>query len=321
MNTEIYDKAHNVMRLRREKAQAENDKRIQEVNKKIPDIREINRLLFNTGLEILKAIKNGGDVERNVKEIKEKNLELQEKLKYLLVSNGFPETYLDTHYRCTKCSDTGYINNTFCDCMNQVFGQLMAEEFNKNTYLELSHFEDFDLKYYQGEDYTRMKKILNSARDYAENFTPGAESIMMSGNTGLGKTHLSLAIADSVIRKGVSVIYDSAINVLDSIENEHFSYEHSRKTLDSVLGADLLILDDLGTENESKFFVSMVYNIINTRLARKKSTIISTNLGIRDISARYSGKVASRLLAGYTQMQFSGKDVRLQLKSEKKRGN
>ncbi|MDE6789865.1 MAG: ATP-binding protein [Ruminococcus sp.] len=318
MDTAIYDKAHNIMRLRQEKAQAENDKRIQEINEKIPETREINSLLFNTGMEILKAIKNGGDVEKNVGKIKEKNLGLQKRLKYLLISNDYPEDYLDMHYICPKCSDTGYIDSSFCDCMNQLFGRLMAEQFNQNTSLELSHFEDFDLKYYQGEDYIRMQKILNFTRNYAENFTPGAESIMMSGNTGLGKTHLSLAIADSVIRKGIAVIYDSAINVLDSIENEHFSREHSRETLDSVLGADLLILDDLGTEHESKFFVSMVYNIINTRLVRRKSTIISTNLSIRDISARYDGKVASRLLTEYTQLQFSGKDVRLQLKKAKR---
>ena len=319
MSTEIYTKAHDIIKARRDKAIAENEKRIQEINGRIPEIMKINTSLFSTGMEILQAVKNGGDVQRHIEEIKEKNLVLQEKLKCLLVSNGYPETYLDIHYSCPECGDTGYINSNFCDCMNRVIGQLRADEFSRNTYLELSHFEDFDLKYYQGEDYARMKKILNFTKNYADTFTPGAESIIMSGNTGLGKTHLSLAIADKVIRKGIAVIYDSAISIFDSIENEHFSYERSRERLDSVLNADLLIIDDLGTENNSKFSVSTVYNIINTRIMRRKSTIISTNLSIKDISERYTGKVASRIFGEYTPIQFSGEDVRFQMKRERRK--
>ena len=319
MNNEIYTKALDIIKLRREKAIAENERKIQEINGRIPEIMKINTSLFSTGMEILKAVKNGGDVQRRIEEIKEKNLVLQEKLKCLLVSNGYPDTYLDIHYSCPKCSDKGYINSSFCDCMNHILGQLRADEFSRNTYLELSHFEDFDLKYYRGEDYARMKKILDFTKNYADTFVPGAESIIMSGKTGLGKTHLSLAVADKVIRKGIAVIYDSAINILDSIENEHFSYERSREKLDSVLDTDLLIIDDFGTENDSKFSVSMVYNIINTRLVRRKSTIISTNLGIKGISERYSGKVASRIFGEYTSIQFAGEDVRLQIKKEKRK--
>ncbi len=316
MNTEIYDKAHDIMRQRRKKAQDENDALMQKICTEIPEIREINNSLFNTGMELIKIAEKGGNISENIEKVRCKNLESQEKIRNLLIAHGYSPDYLDIRYNCQKCSDTGYINSNFCDCMKQLFGQLMAKDLNKNTYLELSRFEDFDLKYYRNNDYRTMKRILDFTRNYAENFTPGDESIMMSGNTGLGKTHLSLAIAERVIRKGFAVIYDSAVNILGNIEDEHFSYEHSRKTLDAVLSTDLLILDDLGTEYDTKFCNSMIFNIIDTRINRKKSTIISTNLNLGDISKRYERRIASRLSANYTQIQFSGEDVRLQKRIE-----
>ena len=134
----------------------------------------------------------------------------------------------------------------------------------------------------------------------------------MSGKTGLGKTHLSLAIAAKVLEKGYSVIYDSAINILRSIEREHFSRQHSSEMIDLVMNTDLLILDDLGTEYESAFYSATIYNILNSRLNCGKPTIISTNLDFVGISARYDERVVSRLVSVYTYLQFSGEDVRLQ---------
>lgn len=322
MDTEIYDKAHEIMRQRREKAQDEKDRRIQEINQKIPGIRGINNAILNTSREILKAIADGRgkDVAAEIGRIRENNIRMQNAAEQLLISYGYPPDYLSIHFACPECDDTGYINDRFCDCMKQVFGQLRAEEFNRYTHLELSRFEDFDLKYYSGDDYCTMKKILDFTRNYAETFTADAKSIMMSGSTGLGKTHLSLAIADRVIRRGFAVVYDSAINILESIEDEHYG-EHSRETLDAVLGADLLILDDLGTEQESKFLKSKIFNIIDTRISRRKPTIISTNLNLADISKRYDGRIASRLAGNYEQICFPGKDVRLQIRREQLDGN
>ena len=134
----------------------------------------------------------------------------------------------------------------------------------------------------------------------------------MFGQTGLGKTHLSLAIADSVLRKGYSVIYDSAINILRSIEKEHFSYEHSSEMVDLVMNTDLLILDDIGTEYESPFYTATVYNIINTRLNCGKPSIISTNLDFNGIARRYDKRVMSRIVSMYSCLEFKGEDVRLQ---------
>ena len=167
----------------------------------------------------------------------------------------------------------------------------MAEELNSNAQLTLSSFDSFKLSYYSGDDYFVMERILAFTRQYAANFKSDSESILMFGRTGLGKTHLSLAIANEVLAKGYGVIYDSIINILGRIENEKFSYSHSTETLDLVMDTELLILDDLGTEYESKFYNSTIYNIINTRLNRGMPTIISTNMDFRQIAERYDERV------------------------------
>ena len=141
--------------------------------------------------------------------------------------------------------------------------------------------------------------------------------LLLSGNTGLGKTHLSLAIASEVMQKGYGVLYDSVINLLRRVEREHFGRgEAGADTLEILLTCDLLILDDLGAEFDSSFYVSTVYNIINTRLNCGLPTIISTNLAPEEIGSRYGRSVLSRLEGEYEILPFFGEDIR-RLKRER----
>ncbi len=316
MDSEIYDKAHAILSQRRSKAQAENDMRIKEINEKIPEIKEINDALFNTGRELIRIITeaNGKDVSERIERIRQNNLGAQQLARQLLAANGYPADYLDMHYTCGKCGDTGYNGSSICSCLNALFAKLTTAKLNEKAQLSLSSFKTFSLGYYQGDDRIAMERILNYAMNYAANFTPSSESILIFGNTGLGKTHISLAIANEVLQKGYSVIYDSIINILRDIEKEHFSHEKSSEILDLITDTDLLILDDLGTEFESKFYNSAIYNIINSRLIKEKPTIINTNMDFSAISSRYGGKVASRITTIYTCLEFKGDDVRLQMK-------
>ncbi|MBR3666503.1 MAG: ATP-binding protein [Ruminococcus sp.] len=314
MDSEIFDKAQAILTLRRKKAETENEERIREINEKIPQIREINEVIFNTGKELISIISNGRgkDISDKVEQLKQYNLGAQAMSRKILAEYGYPEDYLDMHYTCPKCCDRGYNGSKFCDCFKTVCGKLAADELNKNSQLSLSSFDSFSLTYYSGENYSAMKKILEYTIQYAATFTPDSKSILMFGQTGLGKTHLSLAIANKVLEKGYGVIYDSAINILRSIEKEHFSHDHSSEMIDLVMDTDLLILDDLGTEYETPFYNATIYNIINTRLNRRKPSIISTNLDFSGISRRYDKRVMSRIISEYSCLEFKGDDVRLQ---------
>lgn len=317
MENKILEKALLILNDRRTKAVSENEMRIQEINIKVPQIKEINNMLFNTSKELIKIINSHENEEvKNeiIEQTKRNNLDAQILAENLLQENGYPSDYLNIHFNCQKCHDTGYNGNKFCECLQKLCGTLMAQEINSNSQLSLSTFGTFSLGYYKGDDYITMRKILNYAREYIRNFSSDSESILFFGKTGLGKTHLSLAIANVVIQKGYSVLYDSAINILRNIEKEHFSHEYTTEIADLVMDTDLLIIDDLGTEYETKFYSSTVYNIINTRLNKNKPTIISTNMDFEAIKRRYDERVVSRLTSMYTCLEFKGEDVRLQIK-------
>ena len=313
------EKALEILKQRRTKAVSENDMRIQEINVKIPQIKEINNKLFNTSRELIKIISSHESQEvkdKMIEQTQKNNIDGQIFAEKLLKENGYPADYLDVHFNCHLCNDTGYKDNEICKCLKKLCGVLMAEKINQNSRLNLSSFKTFSLEYYKGDDYITMRKILNHVRDYTHKFSTNSENMLFFGGTGLGKTHLSLAVASVIIQNGYSVLYDSAVNILRNIEKEHFSNEYTMETADIVMNADLLILDDLGKEYETKFYSSTIYDIINTRINKNKPTIISTNMDFEAIKRRYDESVVSRLTSLYTCLEFKGDDVRLQIKQK-----
>ena len=317
--SEIYEKAFSIIQNYRLDAINENERRIEEVNKNVPEINELNSHLYGISYEIFKIISNGENVQKKILELRKNNFEIQGIIKSTLRNYNYPADYLTIKYHCKDCNDTGYAEDgSYCHCFMELVAKLSAEEINKTAQIKLSSFDTFSLEYYAGEEYEVMKKILEHSKQFAENFGKSSENILMIGNTGLGKTHLSLAIANEVIKKGYSVIYDSVVNIFHKIEIEQFGRDKTVDTLSSVNDVDLLILDDLGAEFETPFYNSIIYNIINTRLNMSKSTIISTNLEMKPIEIRYSGRVSSRLSTMYTCMQFAGRDIRSQKQKQKK---
>ncbi len=316
--SEIYEKAMNIIQKKRIDAINENKRRIEEVNANVPEINEFNAHLYNTSYEIFRIISEGKNVEQRIAELKTSNLDIQRLIKSTLRNYNYPPDYLSVKYCCNDCNDTGYKDGHYCHCFMELVAKLSADEINKTSQIKLSSFDTFSLDYYSGDDYKIMKKHFEKAKSFAEDFGNQNENILMTGNTGLGKTHLSLAIANEVLKKGYSVIYDSTVNILHKIEIEQFGRDKTVDTLSSVNNVDLLILDDLGTEFETNFYNSIIYNIINTRLNMSKSTIISTNLDLKALETRYSGRISSRLSTMYICMGFRGRDIRSQ-KQKKQR--
>ncbi len=322
MNDMILQEALRTIASRRLQAKAENDRRHEEVNRKIPQIAEINHQLAQTAGRILDTLQKGEKMEERLESLKRKNLEAQRISASLLQAGDYPADYLDMHYFCEKCHDTGYYGGEFCDCLKKLAATLGINKMNQNAQLSLSSFDQFSLDYYrgkvddQGRDcYTIMQHIYHACKRYAAEFTAHSPSLLFYGRTGLGKTHLSLAIAAEVLKQGHEVIYDSIINLLQQVEREHFGREKAEMdTLYLLLHVDLLILDDLGTEFDTPFYVSTVYNIINTRINRGLPTIINTNLDLVSIRRRYEERIVSRLFAVYECMNFVGSDIRLMKK-------
>lgn len=318
MNSDIYSKAIDIINNRRLAAKSENEKHFAEIETKIPEIREINHILAQTSVNLIKVISSGTKVNEKIKTLEKQNRQAQEMITTMIVQNGYPHDYLDIKYKCSRCADTGFFEGKRCSCLDDLIGKLSVQQLNSHSQVKLCSFETFDLSYYKGvqtsEDsdcYKTMSNNFDYCKRYVDSFSTASKNIFIAGKTGLGKTHLSLAIAEKLLTKGWNILYDSTINYLMQIEKEHFGRsDGSCDTLQILINADLLILDDLGSEYETSFYTSTVYNIINSRLNKGVPTIISTNLSPVEIEKKYEARIVSRLFAMYEYLKFTGKDVR-----------
>lgn len=313
----VINKAEQALENRRQLSQDIFELRSEEIAQKAPEIAKINEMLINTSIELTKAyLKDPKSFPDAVEEIKIKNLDGQEKIKKLLVAFGYPEDYLDMQYHCDKCLDTGYVEGIRCCCYDELLSKFAVEELNGQCKITLRDFDDFKLEYYPDQNAqgvnprTKMAEILEFCKSWVEGFELDSTGIFMQGRTGLGKTFLSSAIAKTLLQKGYSVAFDSISNFLRAIENEHFGRVSNKDTLQVLLDADLVILDDLGSEFNSPFYASSIYNIINSRINMNKPTIVSTNYTLDELQQKYDDRIVSRLTCSLYNLAFVGNDIR-----------
>lgn len=292
------------------------DAAMQNLQKTNPDFAKINSRLSFLGAQIATVAISGdtATLEKLQKEMTELSSAREAILK--MASIG------DIVYDCNKCQDTGYVGGKICDCIHTAAKELLINDLSTNIPLNSCRFENFDLNYYpqKSADNTSPRKYMTSifkmCREYVINFDPSkSESMLFRGNTGVGKTHLTLAITYELLNRGFNVIYGPAYNLFADMETEHFK-EHTNNKYNAAINCDLLVIDDLGGEFVSPYIQSLLYNIINTRDLSGKPTIINTNLTIAEIGTRYTPRVASRLF-NYNIEEFVGSDIRLLKASEK----
>ena len=307
-----YQKIKADIENRRLSAIAEADSRNAEVRGRSKEIDAIDRELVGTGILIFKTACAGGDLAP----IRERNQELMKRRRALLVSLGYPEDYTEVHYSCGICSDSGFANGRMCACFRKALLKENIKSSGIGNLIEKQSFDNFDLLHYgDTEIKKRMEKNLEMCRDFAENFGKRrGDNLLFIGKTGTGKTHLSTAIAKTVIELGYEVLYDSTQNIVAAFESDRFKsgYGHRESESEKYMECDLLILDDLGTEFVNQFTVSCLYNLLNTRTNKGLSTVISTNLSHEELSKKYEDRIYSRIMGmNSTILLFVGKDHRL----------
>lgn len=322
---EIYASVERLLARRKKDAEIAAEKRKAAFYQSCPNAEKIDRVLSSTALAAARAVLTGKNTKEQLQQLKRNNLMLQQEYVRLLQAEGFPADYLEPHYSCMECRDSGYVDGKMCTCMKKLLREESYRRLNALTPLSLSTFESFRLDYYstkpEGENQksprAQMEGIFLNCRRYAEQFSPAAPNLILQGGTGLGKTHISLAIANEVIQKGFGVVYCSVNNLMTQLEREHFG-KTDGDTEKSLTECDLLILDDLGTEFRSSFSSAEIYNIVNTRLMMQKPTIINTNLTMQELEELYTKRFASRIMGSYARVPFCGKDNRPRLIMAKK---
>ncbi len=323
-NREIYSAAMETLSRRRNEAAAQAAARREALIARRPRLREIEQEMAHAALRVTRAVLAGGDVEKQVDEIRRENLALQAEMAEILAEEGCPYPNFEPQYTCPRCGDTGYANGRMCTCLQELIKEEACRRLSSLASMPAASFDDLRLDYYPDTPdpatgvapRQRMADVLRFCRQYAEQFTPGAESLLLRGPTGTGKTHVSLAIARCVAGKGYAVVYGPAQLLLHQLEKEHFGRAEGNSE-DQMVDCDLLVLDDVGTEFSSPFYVSSLYNLINTRMLEGRATILSTNLNQNQLRERYGDPIASRITGTFLPLLFLGKDIRQQKRLEK----
>lgn len=303
-------------RVRRENY-LEGQRRRDEIYASIPDIRRIDEEIAHISIEEAKKRIFGGTSGS----LKERIYALSMEKINLLVIHGYPADYLDPIYRCRLCRDTGYQGNNRCVCFTQKALDVLYDQSNLKNVLSHENFSTFRTDYYSeiipaGEKLSprdNIKDILKSCHDFTEQFDriPG-QNLFIYGSAGVGKTFLSHCIADVLLRQGKSVIYQTAYQFFNKLADYTFRREEDNKeTLPFLLDCDLLIIDDLGTELNNAFINSQLFLCINERMLHKKSTIISTNLSLKQINRSYTERIFSRIIESYLLLHIYGDDIRI----------
>ena len=317
-----YDQIMRVYEQHRLDNEHRRRRRYEEIYEEIPQIRELENEISSLSLREARRLLGGdpsaiGSLRGEIRALSEKKLAL-------LAEHGYPADYLELHYTCSDCRDTGYIDGRKCHCFRRAVIDLLYTQSGLQEILERGNFDTFSLDYYSPGHIDRLtgrssreaiEIALKSCREFTDTFGSEFRNLLLYGDTGVGKTFLSHCIARELLDKSFSVIYLTAARLFDIFaQNTFHRDEEPGFDQDHIYGCDLLIIDDLGTEMSNSFTNSQLFICLNERILRRKATLISTNLSLEDLKNVYSERVFSRITSAYTVLRITGDDIRIQKK-------
>ena len=299
------------------------NERYKEVTSLCPQYQTIEDEIISLSMqEAAKRIGNDSS-NTNTDEFNERLQSLIKQKAVLLASIGKPSDYLDNIYTCKKCQDTGYINGTRCSCFKKKAIDLIYHDSNLKNITANENFSTFSFDWYDKTTidsatgltpYNNIHKVFDVCQSFVKTFDTNFSNLLLLGETGVGKTFLSNCIAKELLDSYHSVIYLTAIELFKCFENSDFSKGEDVEYQDVsyFIDCDLLIIDDLGTESYNSDTISKLFYVINERILRRKSVIISTNLSMPQLENTYSERIFSRLISAYTILRLFCEDIRVQ---------
>ena len=296
------------------------EEHLAEAYEKIPRLREIDEEVATLSARKARALISRQEV--GIEDLRNDIALLSQERTALLLSSGYPADYLEMSYTCPLCQDTGYIGSQKCSCFKKAEIELLYTQSNLKEILEKENFDHFSFDFYSDtitNDSTGLteretaRRAYKMAKEFVADFDNSFQNLFFYGDTGVGKTFLSHCIANALLESSHCVLYFSAFDLFDSMAQTAFSRKSETTPGENfILDCDLLIIDDLGTELTNSFVSSQLFLCINERIARRKSTVISTNLTLEDFSSTYSERTFSRIASNYQMVKLIGKDIRIQ---------
>lgn len=291
------------------------DERIHYVNSHVEGYEKLSAKIASLSVEHARLLLDGD--ESALTRLKASLLSLRKEQTALLIAAGLGEDYLKPTFICPNCQDTGYLGNQKCNCFKQKMIDLLYEQSNMKEFLQKQNFSQLSYSYYEGEDLFRFQKAVDTCQNFIKYFDSDYHNLFFYGTVGTGKSFLSGCVAKELIDLGHSVIYFSAVALFERISRHTFDYQAKDSLNDlyeDLYSCDLLIIDDLGTEVTNAFSSSQLFSCLNERILRKKSTIISTNLSLKELRDRYSDRIFSRITSNFDLCKITGPDIRMHKK-------
>ena len=286
---------------------------------RIPSLKDIDDKIAEISVESARKMLDGDSFA--LTSLKANLADLRAQKTNLLVANGYDESYLEPVFTCKDCKDTGYINGNKCHCFKQEIINVVYSQSNIKNILAKENFSTFSYEYYSDKDKNpttglssldTVRKAVETCQHFINTFDNKPKNLFFYGETGVGKTFLSNCIAKELLERGNSVIYFTAFQLFDILSKGVFDRDADAVAAhQNIFDCDLLIIDDLGTELSNAFTTSQLFLIVNERILRQKSTIISSNLNPLDIMENYSERTYSRLTSNYTIINLFGDDIRI----------
>lgn len=318
MSGESYNNAYSILENRRLAMRAKYFAKQDEIKKKIPQISQLNDDIVNLGASYTLAVigKNKTEAEK----LRRQMDQLDNQRTDLLKAHGFSRKDLEMEYFCPVCKDTGFVKGKTCQCLKEEITRQRQKFLTVLSPAPQADFEGFNLDFYPKSarelsngtmivPYNHMKRIYDYCVSYADHFSLANKSLLMLGSAGLGKTHLACSIANVVMSHGYTVMYSSAQSLFSKIEQSRYTDED---VVSDIIHCDLFILDDLGAESLTNYSLSVLYNIVNTRMIEGKPCIYTSNITSQSaLQKRYGEKISSRLIGSCDTFVFVGDDIRI----------
>lgn len=299
----------------------EQEERRAEVYQRAPAVKELDDSIGSCAVKSARRMLNGDETALGA--LKEELADLREQKAVLLRAGGFAADYLEPHYKCPDCRDTGYQDGRKCHCFRQAEMKYLYAQSNIEEIVTRENFSTFSFEFFDDSQSIPalgrtvrqyMRQVKETCCRFAKEFAAERGNLLFTGPTGVGKTFLTNCIARELMDQYYSVIYLSANDLFEVFSKNRFDYqteEEIRSMYQHVLDCDLLIIDDLGTELNNSFTSSQLFYCINERMCASKSTIISTNHPLNELRDRYTERVTSRLISKYTVIPLYGGDLRI----------
>ncbi len=303
----------------------EQKERLARVYQEIPELKELDDAVASESVRAVRLRIEGN--ETALREYKLKMAGFSKRRIELLAAHGYSLDILNLRYDCPACKDTGFIDGKYCSCFHKAATTLLYSDYAAHGIVEEETFPHFSFEWYSDtigddsmgkseRDYAR--DAYQASKDFVERINQPDNNLLLYGHTGVGKTFLTHCIAKEVLDRGSSVLYFSAAEFFNLLADAAFhrdteSVSHA-KMIDRC---DLLIIDDLGTEYANKFTAAQLFQVLNERILHSRSTIISTNLSLSELSIKYTERVFSRIASSYTIKKLVGRDIRIRRKTER----